>query len=91
MFITRASFKVVVNSDTHVVLVDMDDGRSLANDVISVIARLNQYLPGGIGNRRVYYRATNGDFNEIILRHGEFVEVVACTEGQQIKLAEILV
>lgn len=90
MFMTRASFKIEVTSDTHIVISDMNDGRSLANDIISVIARLNQHLQGGIGNRRVYYRATDGHFNEILLKHGEFSGITACTEGQQQRLAAML-
>lgn len=91
MFMTRASFKIAVSSDTHIILIDMDDGRSLANDVISVIARLNQQLPGGIGSRRVYYQSPNGDFNEILLSQGEFTGITPCTAGQQHRLTEMLV
>ncbi len=90
MFMTRASFKIAIESDTHIILIDMDDGRSLANDIVSVVSRLNQSLGKGIGNRRVYYRDTSGHFREIVVRNQQFSALSPCTESQQLKLAETL-
>lgn len=91
MFMTRASFKIAIESDTHIILIDMDDGRSLANDITSVVARLNQSLRQGIGKRRVYYRDTSDHFQEIVVRNRRFSALKSCTESQQLKLAEMLV
>lgn len=90
MFMTRASFKIAIESDTHIVLVDLDDGRSLANDIVSVVARLNNYLQRGIGGRRVYYRDTGGRFHEIALSGGLFSGISPCTESQQTHLTATL-
>ena len=87
MFMTRASFKIAIESDTHIVLIDLDDGRSLANDIVSVVARLKNHLQGGIGGRRIYYRDTSGRFHEITLSGGYFAAIHPCTDSQQAHLA----
>ena len=90
MFITRASFKIALESDTHIILVDMDDGRSLANDIVAVVARLDHVLAQGIGSRRVYFQATDGGFHEIVIRNGQFSAMHSCSTSQQTRLAEIV-
>lgn len=90
MFITRASFKIAIESDTHIILLDLNDGRSLANDIVGVTARLNHSLPNGIGGRRVYYRDGNGQFHEIVTRRGQFADLKSCTASQQQRLTAMI-
>lgn len=90
MFMTRASFRIAIESDTHLVLIDLDDGRSLANDIVSVIARLDQSVKGGIRNRRIYYRDTSGRFHQITVQKKRFSTIISCTDSQQKRLAEML-
>lgn len=88
MFIARASFRIAIESDTHIVLVDLNDGRSLANDIVSVVSRLDHALSGGIGNRRVYFRDAEGCFHQVCVNKNRFTTIMSCTESQQRRLAE---
>lgn len=90
MFMTRASFRIAIESDTTLVLIDLDDGRSLANDIVSVVARLEQAVKGGIRNRRIFYRDTRGCFHQITVEKKRFTTIISCTDSQQKRLAEML-
>ncbi|WP_346014783.1 hypothetical protein [Escherichia coli] len=54
IFDVRATFEVALQTDTHLVLIDLDQGASVTNDADAVIAWLAANLEGGIGKRKVY-------------------------------------
>ncbi|HBT4579641.1 TPA: hypothetical protein MB314_005602 [Klebsiella pneumoniae] len=85
IFDVRAAFEVVLQTDTHLVLIDLDQGASVTNDADAVIAWLAANLEGGIGKRKVYYRDTDGRFDELKVNAG----VASCSEGRQTALAEM--
>lgn len=59
IFDVRATFEVALQTDTHLVLIDLDQGASVTNDADAVVAWLAANLEGGIGKRKVYYRDTD--------------------------------
>lgn len=56
--------------DTRIILVDQDDDRSITNDAERVVRQLNENIRGGIGHRNVYYRDTDGRFDELVAGGG---------------------
>ncbi|EPQ9442548.1 hypothetical protein ACVEDE_024570 (plasmid) [Enterobacter hormaechei] len=72
IFDVRATFEVALQTDTHLVLIDLDQGASVTNDADAVIAWLAANLEGGIGKRKVYYRDTDGRFDELKVNAGAF-------------------
>ncbi|ETS32002.1 hypothetical protein PTE_01758 [Photorhabdus khanii NC19] len=90
IFDVRASFEVALQTDTHLVLIDLDQEASVTNDAEAVIAWLAANLGGGIGKRKVYYRDTDGRFDEIKVNAGAFAGFAPCSEGQQTALAKML-
>lgn len=85
-----AHFDVVVESETHIVLIDRDEGRSITNDADGVIKRLQALLAGGIGNRRVVYLDTTRHFDELRVENRRFVGFAPCTASQQEYFAEMV-
>lgn len=62
----------------------------VTNDADAVIAWLAANLEGGIGKRKVYYRDTDGRFDELKVNAGAFAGFAPCSEGQQTTLAGML-
>lgn len=85
-----ASFDLMVVNDLSVILVDLDQGRSVTKYAPSVINDLQKLLPGGIGNRTVYYRDTMGRFDKLLVIEGEFAGFAPCSERQQDTLSLII-
>lgn len=84
----KSSFDIALACDTHVVLVDRDEGASVTNDADAVVERLQNTLPGGIGRRKVFYRDTMGRFDELaVASDGHFAGFRPCSEGQQESLS----
>jgi len=54
IFDVRATFEVALQTDIHLVLIDLDQGASVTNDADAVVAWLAANLEGGIGKRKVY-------------------------------------
>lgn len=75
-------------TDTRILLLDLDQGRSVTNDAANVIEHLQSTLPGAIGPRRVFYRDTSGRFDELVVKHGVFAGFKPCSDGQQASLSE---
>lgn len=81
-----SNYSVYEMTDTRIVLVDHDEGRSVTNDAGNVVQQLNDSIQGGIGHRRIYYRDTAGCFDELVTRDGRFVRFSPCTDGRQVQL-----
>jgi hypothetical protein len=81
-----ALFEIAEVTDTRVVLLDADDGCTITNDAAAAIAALQKCVPGGLKQRRIYYRDTCGRFDELLVRDGRFAGFRPCTEGQQTSL-----
>lgn len=77
-------------TDTRIVVVDRDEGRSVTNDAENVVRQLEDTIEGGIGLRKVYYRDTDGRFDELVTKGGRFVRFSPCSEGQQHQLSAAL-
>lgn len=60
----------LLNED-FIYLEDSGKGISLTNDAEDVIFQLN-FAVDGIGKRRVFYKDSFGDIDEIVLRDGQF-------------------
>jgi hypothetical protein len=87
----RSSFEVVVDCDTHILLIDKECGASVTNDADAVIAWLQHALENGIGARKVFYRDTAGRFDELSVKSGKFDGFKPCSDGQQKTFAKQVV
>ena len=90
IFDVRATFEIALQTDTNLILIDLDQGASVTSDADAVIAWLAANLEGGIGKRKVYYRDTDGRFDELKVNAGTFAGFAPCSEGQQTALAGML-
>jgi hypothetical protein len=86
---TRATFELLLTTDTLILLQDCDQGASVTNDAEAVIQAVSTAV-GGIGRRRVYYRDTMGRFDELVVEHERFAGFKPGTLGQQRVFAELL-
>lgn len=90
-----SKFSVAHLDANKVIIVDVGIGLSITNDAENVVERLEAYLQeggsGGIQGRKVYYRDTNGDFDEMLTENGEFKGFKFCTEDQQGKFKSLVV
>lgn len=79
---SKATFELLLTSDTLVLLVDLDQGASVTNDAEAVVSLVSAEI-GGIGRRRVYYRDTLGGFNELMISRERFIGFKPATPGQR--------
>jgi len=64
-----ATFEVVKVTDEMVWIRDLDAGRSVTNDA----ERVCDELAIEYGNRRIVYRDTDGNWDELVHEHGKFL------------------
>lgn len=64
----RSSFSVFHVNHDKVFIVDQDVGMSVTNDAENVVAFVYDRHPG----RRIIYRDTNGDWDELLHQDGKF-------------------
>ncbi|MBB1371329.1 hypothetical protein [Pseudoalteromonas sp. SR45-4] len=84
------SFEVALITDTLIILVDNDIGNSVTSDANAVINSLQQTLEHGIGNRKVFYKDTDGRFDELEVINRKFSKILIGTSGQQSALASFI-
>lgn len=70
-------------TDSFVLIVDLDKGRTVTNDAPNVVIRLQREVHGGLGKRKVYYRDTCGRFDELRHDSGIFESIAPCSDAQQ--------
>lgn len=85
-----SNYRLAEVTDTRIIVVDRDQGPSVTNDAEKVVRQLNESIEGGIGLRKVYYRDTDGRFDELAVVAGEFTGFRPCSKGQQQSLAEAI-
>lgn len=82
----EARFDVLLETDMFIMIADrVDGGRSVTNDAHNVVHRVSSLL-GGIGKRRLYYRDSQGRFDELRVVDEAFAGYAPCTDHQQITL-----
>ncbi|WP_270804922.1 MULTISPECIES: hypothetical protein [unclassified Aeromonas] len=81
----RCGFDTYEISDTMIVLIDRNETglASVTNQADEVVTWLQLHLNGGIGLRRVYYRDSDGRFDELVVKGGRFASFRACPPSQQ--------
>ncbi len=85
----KAKFEVVSDNDTFVLIIDLDQGKTITNDAHAVIEKLSSMSKHGLGNRKVYYRDTCGRFDELEHSDSRFTRILPCKESQQQFLREL--
>lgn len=86
-----SSYYVAEITDTRIIVVDRDEGgRSVTNDAENVVRQLGDSIQGGVGLRKIYYRDTDGRFDELVTEGGRFARFRPCTDGQQHQLSTAL-
>lgn len=66
---SRADYKIVEETENYIYIEDQNLGnRSVTNDAINVVADLAAHL----GDRRLYYRDSLGDIDEIMVKDSIF-------------------
>lgn len=79
----RAAFAIADTSENDIVIVDLDGHVSVTNDAEAVVAFLHNILPqGGLDQRRLFYRDTQGQFDEITVKNGAFDGFSPCSSAQ---------
>ncbi len=84
----RSTIKIGLITDLFIILIDMDQGKSITNNAYEVVGHVNRTVP--IGPRRVYYRDTMGWFDELKVKNGRFVGFSPCSDAQQSKFSELV-
>ena len=85
----NSKFEIKIVNDLFILLVDLDKGKSVTNDVRRVINVLKKVIPGGIGVRKIYYKDSFGRFDQIKVKDGTFSGFAPCSKSQQSKMAEM--
>jgi hypothetical protein len=67
----RSSYTHTVEGE-FICVVDLDVGRSVTNDAENVVADLARIVPGGLKDKRIIYRDSEGTWDEMLLMGGEF-------------------
>jgi hypothetical protein len=67
----RCNYEVVNEMDDIIYIVDMNQGNmSVTNDAESVCMELHSRY----GNKRIIYRDSSGQWDELVHREGEFID-----------------
>ncbi len=87
--LTRADFTIVATTDLLVVITDDDQGNiSVTNDASNVVSRVDAAV-GGLGKRRLYYKDSAGEIDELTHQDGHFTGFKSCTPDQREHLKRI--
>lgn len=86
----KATYRIVRITDHFVLIEDLDEGLSVTNDANHVVADLHRTISGDITHWRVYYRDTDGRFDELRHENGCFIGYAPCTDSQQDFLCDLL-
>ncbi|ELK0756148.1 MULTISPECIES: hypothetical protein [Enterobacteriaceae] len=86
----NSTFSVPVQNEEFIILVDHDKGASVTNDAENVIRWLDENLAGGLGQRKVYYRDTMGEYDELEHENVNFKGYIACPRHIKQALAEMV-
>lgn len=73
-----------------VLIVDLDNGRTITNDAENVVRDLDIRIQGGLGCRKIFYLDTAGRFDQLEHDHGFFTGFAACSDRQQQFLSDLL-
>lgn len=82
----KARFAVADVTAEDLVIVDLDGLKSITNDAEAVVNYLNAVAPNGLGERRIFYRDTQGRFDEIKTKNGAFDGFAPCSPAQSEEL-----
>lgn len=86
---SQADFTIVTTNDLLVVITDDDKGNvSVTNDAANVVKRVDADV-GGLGQRRLYYKDSAGDIDELAHQEGRFTGFKPCTPSQREHLERI--
>ena len=83
MKIPGAQFSIQTITDSFVLIIDLDQGRTVTNDAKNVVSSLRHQLSDGLGLRRIFYRDTCGRFDELKHIKGAYDSIAPCTDSQQ--------
>lgn len=90
----RSKFYVAHLDAEKVLIIGVGEGLSITNDAENVVMKLNSDLlaggSGGIQGRKVFYRDSNGDIDEMLTKNGEFDGFKFCSTAQQDHLKKLI-
>lgn len=78
-----AKFKVQRSNDIFILILDLNSGQTITDNASDVICRLNQDIDTGLKRRKVYYRDTSGQYDQLDHDNGTFKRILPCTQSQQ--------
>lgn len=73
-----ANYEITSVNDFLVLLRDLDNGVTITNSAYEVILDLEMKLPNGIGRKKVYYKDTAGQIDELVVKDGHFDGFAPC-------------
>ncbi len=87
----RAEYDILLVTDNLVIIADNGTGgRPIAKDARGVATRLASEVGRLARRRRVYFRNTDGRFEEIYFRLNAYMGVRPCTDSQQLFITALL-
>lgn len=79
---SQASFQIVKKTDTIILLQDIgNNSRTITNDDDKVINVLSQHF--NLKNKRVFYKDSDGRFDELVHESNQFSGFSPCSSTQQ--------
>ena len=78
----HAQYVLIQENDLHVIIKDLDRGRTVTNDADYVTRKLNDQVKG-LGKRRLFYIDTMGQADELLHTKGVFSGFKACSPSQR--------
>ena len=85
----NTTYEVLHVSETLILIRDLDQGRTITNDADAVVQNVSASLKG-IGRRRLFYRDTDGRFDELVTSAEQFKGFRAGTKAQQVFFAYLV-
>ncbi|WP_304526869.1 hypothetical protein [Halomonas sp. I5-271120] len=85
----QAHFELALETDTFVLILDADGPKSITNDAGRVVPRV-EAMVGGLGRRKLYYRDSDGRFDQLQTSNGRYTSIAPCSPHQQSILSEWL-
>lgn len=80
---TVANHRIILITDTFVLIEDLNTGRSVTNDAHNVVISVDREITGGLAQRHLYYRDSTGRYDELRHLDGRFVSFGPCSTQQQ--------
>lgn len=74
-----ATYSIQTVRPDAIFIIDLNTGKSITNDAENVVRKINKSYPG----RRIIYRDTDGKWDELVHKEGEFITFKEYSEEKE--------